>query len=57
MLLAFTCERAMGNLWSICLWVNILRLESPEKLVSLAFIGNVLLSKALRSLSLHLKRL
>ena len=51
---AFTCARAIGNLWGICLGVNILRLEWSEKPVPLpvVFIGNILLSKALRTLSL-----
>ena len=26
----FTCARAIGNLWSICLGLNILRFEWPE---------------------------
>ena len=43
MLLAFTCARAIGNLWSICLGVNIL---SPLPFV--AFIGNIPLLKGLR---------
>ena len=66
---AFTYVRAIDNFWSICLGVNILRLEWPEKPVNILrlewpekpvpsiFIGNILLSKALRSLSLSLKRL
>ena len=53
---AFTCVRAIGNLWSICLGVNILRLEWSgtfyEKPLSSIFIRNILLSKALRTLSL-----
>ena len=40
---AFTCERAIGNLWSICLGVNIL---SPSHCV--VFNGNIPLLKALR---------
>ena len=58
---AFTCVRAIGNLWSICLGVNILRLlwleTLSEKHVPLIFIGNILLSKALRTLYLPWKRL
>ena len=53
---ALTCERAIGNLWDICLIVDILRLEwsetLPEKSVLSIFIGNILLSKALTTLSL-----
>ena len=51
-LLAFTCARAIGNLWSISLGVNILRLEWPfsEKPVPSVFIGNILVSKALKTL-------
>ena len=60
-LLPFTCARAFGNCWSICLGVNILRLEWSEtlsdKLVSSNFVGNIFLSKALRTLSLPLKKL
>ena len=40
---AFTCARAIGNLRSICLGVNIL---SPSPCVT--FIRNISLSKALR---------
>ena len=29
---ASTCERAIGNLWNICLRINISRLEWPENL-------------------------
>ena len=51
--------RAIGNLWSICLGVNILRLEWSETLsekpVPSIYIGNILLSKALRTLSLTSK--
>ena len=54
-LFAFTCTRAIGNLWSTCLVVNMLRLEWLEtlsqKLVPLIFIGNILLSKPSRTLS------
>ena len=49
----FYMSQAIGNLWSICLGVNILRLECPKKPVPLVFIGNIYLSKALRTLSLH----
>ena len=42
-LLAFTCASAIGNLWSICLGVNIL---SPSPFV--AFIRSIPLLKALR---------
>ena len=56
-LLAFTCARAIGNLWSICLGVNILRLEwsFSEKPVPSIFIGNILVSKALKTLYLPSK--
>ena len=40
---AFTCTRANGNLWSICLGVNIL---SSTNFV--AFIGNIPILTALR---------
>ena len=40
---AFTCARAIGNLWCNCLGVNISSL-SP----CVAFIGNIPLLKALR---------
>ena len=43
MLPAFTCARAIGNLWIICLRVNIL---SPSTCV--AFTGYIPLLKALR---------
>ena len=43
MLPAFTCAKAIGNLWSICLGVNIF---TPFLYVT--FIGNILLLKALR---------
>ena len=53
---AFTCARTIGDLWNICLRVNILRLEwsktLSEKPAPSVFIGNILLSKALRTLSL-----
>ena len=39
---AFTCGRATGNLWNICLKVNIFR-----TLPFIAFIGNIPLLKAL----------
>ena len=42
-LLAFTCIRTIGTIWSICLEVNIF---NPFPYV--AFIGNIPLSKALR---------
>ena len=51
----FTCTRAIS-----CLVVNILRLEwltLSGKPVTSIFIGNILLSKILRTLSLHSKRL
>ena len=58
-LTAFTCARAISNLWSICLGVNILRLEwsetMSEKTVPSIFIGNILLSEALKNLSLPTK--
>ena len=43
MLPAFTYERAIGNLWKICLGVNIF-----NPLSFIAFIGNIPLLKALR---------
>ena len=53
---AFTCARTIGDLWNICLRVNILRLEwsktLSEKPAPSVFIRNILLSKALRTLSL-----
>ena len=69
---AFTCTSAIGNLWNICLGLNILRLEwsetlsclrsetlavqaRSEKPVPFFFIGNILLSKASRTLSLPSK--
>ena len=56
---AFTCVRTIGNLSSVCLKVNILRLEwseiLSEKPVSSVFLENILLSKALRTLSLTSK--
>ena len=59
MLPAFTCARAIGNLWSICLGVNNWGLELSETLsekpMPSIFIGNILLSKALRTLSLSSK--
>ena len=42
-ILAFTCARSISNLWNTCLGVNISR-ASP----CVAFIGNILLLKALR---------
>ena len=58
---AFTFARAIGYLWSISLEFNILRLKWSETLsekpVSSIFIGNTLLPKALRTLSLPSKRL
>ena len=39
----FTCTRAIGNFWSICLRVNIL---SPSPFA--AFTGNINLLKSLR---------
>ena len=60
MLPAFTCARAIGNLWNICLGVHNLRLEWSETLPGKAmpslFIGNILQSKALKTLSLLSKR-
>ena len=54
---AFTYARAIGNFWIICLGVNILSLEWSrfKRLVPLVFVGNILLSKASRTLSLLLK--
>ena len=40
---AFVCERAIGNLWSVCLGVNIFNFFS-----CVSFIGNISLLKALR---------
>ena len=56
---AFTCVRAISNLWSICLGVNFLRLKwsKSEKPVPSIFIRNILPSKALRTLFLPSKRL
>ena len=58
---AFTCARVIGNLSSICLGVNILILEWSETLsdkpLPSIFIGNILLSKALKILPLLSKRL
>ena len=34
---AFTCKRATGNLWTICLGVNVLRLEWSETLSGVAY--------------------
>ena len=49
----FTLTRAISNLRSICLGVNILRLErsSSEKPLPSMFFGNVLLSKGSKTLS------
>ena len=54
---AFTCARAVGNLWGICLGVRTLNLEwSGFKMpVPLDFVENILLSKAPRIFSLHSK--
>ena len=46
----FTCLKAIGNLWMMCLEVNILRLEWSEKPVPSIFIGNILPSKHVFSL-------
>ena len=56
---AFTCARAIGNLWSICLGVNVLILEwSRFKMPApLNFVKNILLSKASRIFSLPSKKL
>ena len=55
MLPAFTCAGAIGNLWIICVGVHILRLgwfeTLSEKPAPSIFIGNFLLSKELRTLS------
>ena len=55
----FICARAIGNLWSISQGVSVLRLEwsktLSEKPVPLVFIGNILLSKASRTLSASTK--
>ena len=51
---AFTCARAIGNLSSICLGVNILsHVAKSERRPSpcAAFIGNIILLKALRVVS------
>ena len=56
---AFTCTSAVGNLGSISLGVNILRLEWSETLfekpVPSMSVGNTFLSTALRTPSLALK--
>ena len=56
---AFTCVKSIGNVWSICLGVNIFRLEwsttLSEKPICSIFIGNSLLSKGSRTLSLTSK--
>ena len=56
---AFTCARAISDLWSICLGVIILRLEwsetMSEKPVPSILIENILFSKASRTLSLPSK--
>ena len=59
---AFTCTRAIiANLLSICLGVNFFKLEWSktlfEKPVLSIFIGKILLSKALRTLSSPSRRL
>ena len=55
MLPAFTCAGAIGSLWIICVGVHILRLgwfeTLSEKPAPSIFIGNFLLSKELRTLS------
>ena len=33
----FTCERIIGNLWTICLGVNVLRLEWSETLSGVGY--------------------
>ena len=51
MLPAFTCTRAIGNLWSICLGTNIsnhVATSEGPPLPCVNFIGNILLLKALR---------
>ena len=57
----FTCTSAIGNHGSVYLGVNVLRLKWSETLsekpLPSIFIGNILLSKALRTLSLPSKRL
>ena len=57
----FTCTSAVGNHGSVYLGVNVLRLKWSETLsekpLPSIFIGNILLSKALRTLSLPSKRL
>ena len=57
MLPAFTCARVLGNLWSISVVVNILKLECFEKPVPPILTGNILLPKVLRTLSLPSKGL
>ena len=51
---AFTCARAIGNVWSICFGVNILSLElSVSKIPDpVDFVKNIVLLKALRIASL-----
>ena len=57
----FTCTSAIGNRGSVYLGVNVLRLKwsetLSEKSLPSTFIGNISLSKALRTLSLPSKRL
>ena len=59
-LTALTCTRAIGNLWSICLGVNVLILEWSETLSEkpgpLIFIGKISPSKASKTLSLSSKK-
>ena len=45
---AFTCARAIGNLWHTCLGVNIVSPSSLVPSVFVIFIGNIPLLKALR---------
>ena len=51
MLPVFTCARAIGNVWSICLGVNFLsHVANSERrpFPCVPFIGNILLLKELR---------
>ena len=48
-LLAFNCARYIGNLWSIHLGANILRLEWSEKSVPSIFIGNIFSFKNIKN--------
>ena len=59
LLLAFTCARAIANLWSICLGVSTLSLQwSGFKMPApLDFVKNILLSKVSKIVSLPSKKI